>query len=82
MYLDPPYEGSDESGIYQEKGFKIENMAKRLRGFKGKFMVSMNDSANVRNLFKGFKIRGVTVQSVSNQPNQKKTRREVIITNY
>ncbi len=82
MYLDPPYEGSDESGIYQEKGFNIENMAKRLRGFKGKFMVSMNDSTNVRNLFKGFKIRGVTVKSASNQPNQKKIRKEVIITNY
>lgn len=81
MYLDPPYEGSDDVGVYDEKGFQIENLAKRLRGFKGKFMLSMNDSANVRNLFKGFKIRGVTVKSSAVTP-QHQIRKELIITNY
>lgn len=83
MYLDPPYEGSDEGDIYKEKGFKIENLAQRLRNFKGKFMLSINDSKNVRDLFKGFKIRGTTVQTLGrNLPQSRGARKELIITNY
>jgi len=86
MYLDPPYEGSDDGGgLYKEGGgFNYENLAKRLRGFKGKFMLSLNDSSNIRNLFKGFKIRGVSInQSARWQKGEgRKNRKELIITNY
>jgi len=82
LYLDPPYEGSDEGGIYKEKGFNIEQLRDKLKNFKGKFMLSMNDSSNVRNLFKGYKVRGLSVKSLSNEPSHRKTRKELIITNY
>jgi hypothetical protein len=55
-------------------------MAQLLRTIKGKFMVSMNLSANVRTVFKGFTIR--TIQTRYTMGGHFKTVTEAIITNY
>ncbi len=90
FYLDPPYQSSKEQQAYKETTSKTGNMdynkmAERLRKLKGKFLLSLNDSASIRRIFKGFKIRGFT------QAPQKlgggggpgsASRKEVLISNY
>jgi len=88
FYLDPPYEKSAKDRIYtatQKAGeFSNEKLAEKLRKIKGKFLLSMNDSAAVRRTFKGFKIRGFTLapqQRAVGAPGSK-ARKEVFISNY
>jgi DNA adenine methylase len=80
FYFDPPYESSED--LYKHGGFDFVKFADRLKKIKGKFMLSLNDSKNVRELFKGFKIRGLTVAPVGSDGIGDKPRKEVIITNY
>jgi DNA adenine methylase len=80
FYLDPPYEASDK--LYKEGSFNNERLAKILRGIKGKFLLSLNDSANIRNIFKGFKISTITDGGVGNQGVGEGKRKEVVIKNY
>ena len=84
FYLDPPYESS--KGLYSKSEFNYEELANVLSKVKGKFVLSLNDSANIRNLFKQFNIRGITVGGGgTNQPMQSigsKPRKEVIIKNF
>ena len=84
FYFDPPYEDSDEQNVYKIKGFDEDKFAQRLRKMKAKWMVSLNDSAHVRQLFKGFKIRGLTLPAQGSKEGTigAKPRKEVIITNY
>lgn len=80
FYLDPPYEDSDK--LYKKGDFDLERLAKILRGIKGKFLLSLNDSKNVRDIFKGFTIRGTTDGGSGNQGVGEGKRREVFIKNY
>jgi DNA adenine methylase len=85
FYFDPPYAKSDEQGVYKLKGFDVDKFAQRLRKMKAKWMVSLDDSAHVRQLFKGFKIRGLTLPAAGRAIREtigSKPRKEVIITNY
>jgi DNA adenine methylase len=82
FYLDPPYEKSDSQKIYKEKGFNIEELRNTLKGIKGKFLLSMNDSAEVRELFKGYKISGLTVMGQGKKDIGQGSRKEVLIKNY
>lgn len=88
FYLDPPYEDSKEDNVYDatDKGgnLNFEKMAEKLRSIKGKFLLSMNDSASVRKTFKGFKIRGFTLGAQGRIEGGigSKARKEVFITNY
>lgn len=88
FYLDPPYEKSAKDRIYTkttgEGEFSNEKLAEKLRKIKGKFILSMNDSASVRRTFKGFKIRGFTLapQQRAEGAAGSKPRKEVFITNY
>jgi DNA adenine methylase len=80
FYLDPPYEDSQK--LYKKGDFDFERLAKILRGIKGKFLLSLNDSSNIRNIFKGFKISGITDGGIGNSGIGEGKRREVIIKNY
>ena len=80
FYLDPPYLGHETD--YGKGMFSVEDfarMADLLRGIKGRFILSLNDTPEVRATFEGFEIEEVeTRYSV----NAKATRRarEVLIT--
>ena len=83
FYLDPPYETSKE--VYVKSEFNFQELADVLSKVKGKFILSLNDSPNIRNIFKDFNIRGITVEGGG--VNQKraigtKSRKEVIIKNF
>jgi hypothetical protein len=53
-----------------------------LKNLKGKFLLTMNDSKNIRDLFKGFYQVKKNVKSVSNSPYFQKMRKELFISNY
>lgn len=83
FYLDPPYEKSGD--LYKHGGdFDFVKFAQKLKTIKGKFMLSINDSKNIRDLFKGFKQRRITVGAQSNSETGpgSASRKELIITNY
>ncbi len=80
FYLDPPYYARK---LYR---FNLEHkdfvrMAEALDGIKGKFVLSLNDLPPVREIFKGFKIRGIafhyTAQKIAGRQYK-----EVLITNF
>ena len=79
FYFDPPYEESN-AGHYKHHTFDLDAMARLLHTINGKFMVSMNDSANVRRVFKGFHIS--TIQTRYSMGGNFKNVTEAIITNY
>lgn len=83
IYLDPPYENSD--GLYEFPDMDYEEMARELSKVKGKFLMSLNDSPNIRKVFKQFKIRKVLVPggSYGNKKSiGKGVRNELFISNY
>ena len=82
FYLDPPYFGNEDDygeGVFSEADFAA--MADLLRGLKGRFLLSLNDRPEVRRIFAGFPIEGVSVDySVSGGTRTRA--REVLITNW
>jgi DNA adenine methylase len=91
FYLDPPY--NDSKRLYKEGEFNNEELANFLRTIKGKFLLSMNDSGENRKIFKGFKIRGVSVLGGGHNVGDatggqgggvvgKGKRKELLISNY
>lgn len=81
FYLDPPYYGCESdygAALFSRAEFAV--MAEQLAGIEGRFILSLNDCPEVREIFKGFTIRAVeTVYSVS-QVQQKVG--EVLIANF
>jgi DNA adenine methylase len=82
FYLDPPYVHFQANGRYTALAEdRREQLFTLLAGLKGKFLMSFDDCAEVRELSRrhGFKVRGV---EVSYTLSQKKTKpvREVLIT--
>ncbi len=82
FYLDPPYEKSD--GLYKEFTMDFEEMARLLKSIKGKFLLSINDSATIRNIFKDFKQSKLIVPPRSRHEGTagSKPRPELLIRNY
>lgn len=64
FYLDPPYENSKKStgGAYIEIDYN--ELVDILKQLKGKFILSINDSKNIRELFKDFKIQELETKYV------------------
>jgi len=80
FFIDPPYEKS--KGLYKDPIIDYKRLNEKLKKIKGKFMLTMNDSKDVRDFFSSFFIRGITVQGRGNKGVGKDSRKEVIITNY
>ena len=57
FYLDPPYENSNKTvrlGVYND--INLDELKQILTNIKGKFLLSLNDSVRIRDLFKEFSI--------------------------
>jgi DNA adenine methylase len=81
FYLDPPYESSKK--IYEKDKINYDEMANILSKVKGKFVLSLNDSANIRNIFKQFKVSSVTAGGSNNKMGPgANIRKELIIKNF
>lgn len=81
FYLDPPY-------FLKRKYYRVEfqfseyvELRDLLLALKGKFILSINDSVNIRRLFSCFNIISKTVQYSSNQFRKTKRGAELIIHN-
>ena len=83
FYLDPPYE--DSKGLYKEHIINYEELNKILTKLKGKFILSINNSKYMRDLFRNFKQKEVIIKSggvISNKKGKKYIRKELIIYNF
>jgi len=82
FYVDPPYwdcENDYGKGLFSKADFTA--LADQLGGIKGKFILSLNDRPQVREIFKGFRIEAVkTRYSVGAARSQAVG--EVLISNF
>lgn len=81
FYLDPPYWGSeDDYGAAVFAPADFTRLAEQLRGIRGQFILSINDTPEIRDIFAAFSMRGVdTTYSVSGGAAPAK---ELIISNF
>ncbi|MPV99581.1 DNA adenine methylase, partial [Bombella apis] len=82
FYLDPPYYGTED---YYQAAFgrgEFTEMAARLRNLKGKFILSLNDCSEVREIFSNFDVEKVAVTySLSKKTDARGQRGELLISN-
>jgi DNA adenine methylase len=81
FYVDPPYFGCEDyygKGIFSKDDFaKLSNI---LAGISGKFIMSINDVEDIRELFRDFHIEEVTTTYTC--AGKKKKAKELLIMNH
>ena len=86
FFIDPPYENTaKEFGYAQSTEFDFERLKDVLSRIKGDFLMTINDSKRIRDLFSQFHIKTIKVPNAyanRNISKQKAFRPELIITNY
>jgi len=86
FFIDPPYEKSDRGlGYAQSDEFDFERLRDVLSKIKGNFLLTINDSKRIRDLFRQFNIKPIKVPNPYSHrkvSKQKAFRPELIITNY
>jgi DNA adenine methylase len=83
FYCDPPYYGFEDyygKGIFSREDF--QKLRDLLSSIKGKFILSINDTPEIRKLYKGFKIDVVETSYMSAGADKKKSVKELLIMNY
>jgi DNA adenine methylase len=80
FFCDPPYFGK-KLYRYNFTHADFEKLAERLANLKGKFVLTLNDLPEVRDLFRRFHIQGVDL-AYSSQPEPGRRYKEVFITNF
>ena len=82
FYIDPPYwdfENYYGTGLFGKEDFT--KLAEQLAGIKGKFILSLNDTKGVREVFQAFEIEAVSTR-YSVQCGESAPAAEVLIKNY
>lgn len=83
FFMDPPYEKS--VGLDYAEGsdkFPFAKFAEDVKGLKGKFIVTINDSRAIRKLFKGLHIYPYVVVGHHAEGAGADDRKELLVTNY
>lgn len=80
FYLDPPYFGKPYYKFNMVEKDYVE-MADRLKQIKGKFLLSLNDTLEVRRIFADFNIKTLDM-TYSSQRKAGKKYQELLIANY
>lgn len=83
VYLDPPYYGFEDcygKGIFSREEYAA--LRDRLAGLQGKFILSINDVPEIRQLFKAFKIETIKTSYTAAGGNRRKSVGELLIRNY
>jgi len=80
FYLDPPYE-SKEMKDYEDY-VTPEQVYDAVKTIKGKFMLSYNDSPNIRRVFAEFNVKGISTTYSATSTTDARVAHEVVITNY
>ncbi|MCA0871224.1 DNA adenine methylase [Seohaeicola saemankumensis] len=81
FYLDPPYWGSeDDYGKAMFEPGDFARLADQLRGLKGRFLMSINDVPEIRELFAGFDLQEVsTSYTVGKKSGSRGQRGELLV---
>jgi len=83
LYVDPPYYGCEDyygDGIFSRDDFA--RLQAVLADIKGKFLMSINDKPDIRQIFKDFYIEEVQTTYLTAGANKKKRVTELLISNY
>jgi len=83
FYLDPPYFGNENDygkGLFNRDQFAL--MAERLAQLKGRFILSINDRPQIRDLFAAFHIEKASCTYSIDRNNKNFQARELIISNH
>ncbi len=81
FYLDPPYEKSELH--YKEGVMDYKKMRNILDKIEGKWLLSINDSQEIRELFKGYYYKMIKAPTTGGfYPTGQKKRPELLIANY
>ena len=80
FFIDPPYEKSDE--LYPDHKIDYNKMRNMLKKLKGKFMLTINKSKYIFDLFDGFNIIEIDVKGHGRKGIGVGMRKELVITNY
>ncbi|MBI5075641.1 MAG: DNA adenine methylase [Nitrospirae bacterium] len=83
FYIDPPYFNCEDyygKGIFSKEDFgTLRDLLGRI---KGKFILSLNDTSQVREIYKRFRIESVSTSYSLGGGNKKKAVKEVLIRNF
>ena len=89
IFMDPPYEESSNFGYAEEEGFDFDRLAAEVKKLKANWLITINDSPRIRELFKAYHIQPVKIlgHKRGTASKIKKTigtvdRKEVLITNF
>jgi len=86
FFLDPPYENTDTDFEYaQDLDFDFQRLADVLSRVKGNFLMTINDSPNIRKIFKNFQVKTWNVRAGwagSRDKDSDNRRAELLISNY
>jgi len=83
FYIDPPYLNFEDyygPGVFKREDFAI--LKSLLTDLNGKFMMSINDTPEIRLLFRGFKIEEVKTSYTAGGGDKTKRVQELLIRNY
>jgi DNA adenine methylase len=83
FYIDPPYYGCENDygkGIFRRNDFKL--LKDILVSIKGKFIMSINNTPEIRNIYEGFRIRKIQTTYTASGADKKKRVMELLIMNY
>ncbi len=83
FYVDPPYFGCEDyygHGIFARDDFSRLNSI--LKGIVGKFIMSINDTPEIRKIFKAFNIQEVSTTYSAGGAQMKKKVTELLILNF
>jgi DNA adenine methylase len=84
FFFDPPYERTRSIyGYGEHKTFDYSKLLDVLRSIRGKFLMTINDSQNIREVFRQFRIQTTRVYARWSRKTKKATdRKELLIMNY
>lgn len=80
FFLDPPYQKSER--LYKDGVIDYNKMKDLLKSIKGKFLLTINDSPEIRQIFSPFNITSITVPGMAKKGVGEKDRKELLIKNY
>lgn len=84
FYLDPPYWGcEDDYGKEMFSADDFQHLADRLEGIKGRFLMSINDVPEVREMFGRFRLQEVTTSySIGSKVGSVGGRQELLVSSF
>lgn len=80
FYLDPPYSTASANKNYENNDVSIDELYDTLKNIKGKFLLSYDHNKEIKNKFKGFRVR--TVKTTYNPMGAPINKKEYLISNY